>query len=305
MDKTNIKYLQESLKKTEMISEGIGDFLSKGASTIKKSVVEPVILAWNEFIKKTKGVIQSIISSAVSMLKIPGDLITITIPAQEKPRMPIREGAIEAIKGNYNEALTCKYIVEKNKVPIKITIIHESVLNESTGNESDGVVVVDLNVDGKREVSTIDSVVNKWDMRLREEAKDKYADFFKAINIGSRDMAQYLMETTLKEDGLIVAVKIKNLSFQEGAEFKADMELTIEKAGREIIKKYSLKLYGNPEVNVWNTSVPSLLVYLLGPEKKAEILAAFDQDKQFSDLVVKARRVNVEKNLAKKIRKTV
>ena len=111
------------------------------------------------------------------------------------------------------------------------------------------------------------------------------------------------METTLKEDGLIVAVKIKNLSFQEGAEFKADMELTIEKAGREIIKKYSLKLYGNPEVNVWNTSVPSLLVYLLGPEKKAEILAAFDQDKQFSDLVVKARRVNVEKNLAKKVSK--
>ena len=299
----NIKYLEESINKLKSIDKLINRVLSEEEEGMwKKYVAQPIAGAWSYFVDKVRSMINTIISRTLSLLKFPGDLTTITIPAQKKPPMvdALKEGALQAIKGNYNEALTCKYIADNNKVPIKITIISENKeLNEVS--EDEGTVVVYLSSDGHREVSTIQNIVSQWDNKLKEEAKGNYNELFKIIDMGSRDMTQYIMETTLKDDGLITAVKLKNLSFLKGAEFKGDMELTIEKAGREIIRNYSLKLQQGLTVNLWNTTAVKMLEDLVGKEARIKAEIEFEKDTEYNAYFHNAKESAEELKMAKRI----
>ena len=123
---------------------------------------------WGKIKSYFKGIIDRFITNGMGDLQ-PGEETDITIPASinkdnsglESPNA-VSEGAIEAIRGNYNEALTVKYVIEKNNAPIDI------VLTENI-DENYVVKVVQLDADGKRYIPEVENVVKDWDKKLRAD----------------------------------------------------------------------------------------------------------------------------------------
>ena len=85
-----------------------------------------------------------------------------------KDKMTLNEGALQAIKGNYNEALVLQYIYEW------------------TGN---GVKIASKYL---KEKAKIDNIVRDWDNQLRNKISN-WRDAKKIIVQGSLDMTKYLV----------------------------------------------------------------------------------------------------------------
>ena len=101
----------------------------------------------------------------------------------------LNEGALQAIKGNYNEALTCQYIYN-----------------------NDGSKGVGITPKYKHYKSEINTIVGKWDKDLKNAAETKYTKVKKIIDTGSKDMAKYLVGSVINEDAIIIGVYLDNLA---------------------------------------------------------------------------------------------
>lgn len=248
---------------------------------------------WRDFVKKMKKKltrtwkkVKSFISRAFNKLKRmnPGQEAIVTIPGikqedytlTDNGKMILSEGALEAIKGNYNEALVLEY------------------LYAWTGN---GVKISDK---WKDEITAIKGHVKKWENDLKDKV-DNWRPALKIIKQGSVDMTKYLVGTTIANDGVIVGAYLDNLSYQGGAEFKADIQIAVMKKGKEILTGYSLKLYSNKSVGLANTSPKRLAGHLVGPaaEKQVETLIATNSELQA--LIAGAKEANKAYQTAKKL----
>ena len=200
-----VNYSVDEAKKYGFYNKGFnwynteGEFIGEQAFDEKLGVVisinESLLSRISSFFKNTwgkvnsyfKNIVNRLITNGMSDLSA-GEETYITIPASinkdnsglESPTA-VNEGAIEAIRGNYNEALTVKYVIEKNDAPIDI------VLTENL-DENYVVKVVQLDTDGRRYIPEVENVVKDWDKKLRAAAGSKYEEIRSVISLASNDM---------------------------------------------------------------------------------------------------------------------
>jgi hypothetical protein len=188
----------------------------------------------------------------------------------------LSEGALEAIKGNYNEALTCQYLYNYDGKPgVEITAEYQPMKSE------------------------IDNVVKKWDTDLKN-AVTNYKQARSIIDRGSKDMTRYLIGTTIQQDALIIGAYLDNLSFQGGVEFKADIMVAVMKEGKKTLDAYSLKLYKTKSVGLFNSSPKGMALILAGEKASSDVETAIAKDARLQDLINKAKTVDKLYRQAKK-----
>lgn len=254
---------------------------------------------WGKIKSYFKGIIDRLITNGMGDLQ-PGEETDITIPASinkdnsglESPNA-VSEGAIEAIRGNYNEALTVKYVIEKNNAPIDI------VLTENL-DENYVVKVVQLDADGKRYIPEVENVVKDWDKKLRAAAGSKYEEIRSVISLASNDMSSYIINSVGKNKGNILQIFLDNKSFLQGAEFKADIRLKVRKtSGEEVLDAYSLKMYQTKNVNLANSTKASLVRNLCGDAEADKFMKELNSDPKFKQMDKLAKETNLAVKHAK------
>lgn len=271
------------------------------------SINESLLSKITGFFKKTWEKVKSYFSSIINRLITngmsdlePGEETEITIPSSinkdksgiESPNA-VSEGAVEAIRGNYNEALTVKYVIEKNDTPIDIVMTEDI-------NENYVTRVVQLDADGKRYIPEVESVVNDWDKKLKAAAGSKYEEVRSVISLASNDMSSYIINSVGKNKGNILQIFLDNKSFLQGAEFKADIRLKVKKSsGQEVLDAYSLKMYQTKNVNLANSTKISLVRNLCGEEEAAKFNKELASDPKYKQLDKLAKETNLAVKHAK------
>ena len=289
-----------------------GEFIGEQAFDEKLGVVisinESLLSRISSFFKNTwgkvnsyfKNIVNRLITNGMSDLSA-GEETYITIPASinkdnsglESPTA-VNEGAIEAIRGNYNEALTVKYVIEKNDAPIDI------VLTENL-DENYVVKVVQLDTDGRRYIPEVENVVKDWDKKLRVAAGSKYEEIRSVISLASNDMSSYIINSVGKNKGNILQIFLDNKSFLQGAEFKADIRLKVRKtSGEEVLDAYSLKMYQTKNVNLANSTKASLVRNLCGDAEADKFMKELNSDPKFKQMDKLAKETNSAVKRAKK-----
>lgn len=220
-----------------------------------------------------KSIILNIFKSESKDLLI-GDETILTIPSSKikDNNFLITEGALEAIKGNYNEALTCVYIINKNvkdelKDSINISPIYKTQHDD-----------------------TIQRALY-WKSQLNKSnfLKSQINFIEKTVENGSKSMANYLVFTAKENKNNIIGVWVDNLGAKEDVRNKVDIKVAIQKNDleKEIIEGYSLKLYTSYSVGLINTS-PKRLIYHF--TKNDELCSAFEKNINKNVSYIKANK---------------
>jgi hypothetical protein len=252
---------------------------SSKAFIVNDGIIDKIKRVWTSI----KGKIKSLFSKVKNLN--PGEETIITIPALKtehkieymNQKALLNEGALAAIKGNYNEALTCQYVLDQ-----------------------DGKKGVEITPKYNKYRSQINTTVSKWDQDLKNAAGTKYAAAKKIIETGSKDMAKYLIGSVINEDAIIIGIYLDNLAFQGGVEFKADIQVAVMKEGKERLDAYSLKLYSGKSVGLANTSPKGLAGHLAGSSAKKVVEDAIKNDSALQKLIEKAKEADQEVRKAKK-----
>lgn len=284
----------------QVFDEEHGSIISINESLIS-SIFDFMKKSWNKVKSYFKNVVSGLIDNGMSDLQI-GQETDIIIPAsiaKEKSGIESstdlqKEGAIEAIRGNYNEALTVKYVIEKNDSPIDV------VLTEHI-DENYVIKVVQLDAEGKRYIPELESIVNDWDKKLRVAAGSKYEEVKAVISLASHDMSSYIINAVGKNKGNILEIFLDNKSFLQGAEFKADIRLKVRKtSGEEVLDAYSLKMYQTKNVNLANSTKASLVRNLCGDAEADKFMKELNSDPKFKQMDKLAKETNSAVKRAKK-----
>jgi len=246
---------------------------------ILKNITQKLKRVWTE----VKGYVSTLFKKALDKL-MPGQKTIIKIPALKTEnrieymnlKSLLSEGAVEAIKGNYNEALTCQYLYN-----------------------NDGSAGVEITAEYKPVKSEIDGIVKKWDNDLKN-AVTNYKEVRSIIDRGSKDMTKYLIGTTIQQDSLIIGAYLDNLSFQGGVEFKADIMVAVMKEGKKVLDAYSLKLYSTKSVNLFNSSPKGMALILAGDKASSEVEAAIAGDSRLQKFIDNAKTADKLYQQAKK-----
>ena len=147
-----------------------------------KNIVSKLKRVWTSL----KSKIKSLFSKKLRKLG-PGEETIVTIPGLKNEnkieymnlKNLLNEGALQAIKGNYNEALTCQYLYKNDgKKGVEITTKYKPIKSE------------------------VDNIVKKWDKDLKN-AVDNYSAAKKIIDTGSKDMARYLIGSVINISNLL------------------------------------------------------------------------------------------------------
>ena len=285
-----------SLVGEQIYDETRGQSIITINESLLSSIVDFMKKSWNKVKSYFKSTVSGLIDNGMSDLKT-GEETDIIIPASiakeksgiESPTDLQKEGAIEAIRGNYNEALTVKYVIEKNDTPIDIVLSENYVLK-----------VVQLNDEGKRYIPEVENIVNDWDKKLRVVAGSKYEEVKLVISLASNDMSSYIINSVGENRGNILQIFLDNKSFLQGAEFKADIRLKVRKlSGEEVLKAYSLKMYQTKNVNLANSTKVSLVRNLCGDNEADNFIKELKSDPKFKQLDKLAKEANLDYKHAK------
>ena len=239
------------------------DFTKRTLNKIKSS--------WSKLRAKIKSTFSKLLKKAD-----PGDEVKIPIPAMGSNNLiqEARSGELEAIKGNYNEALLLQMIYE-------------------TKND-----VIQIDKKYQKNKSAIDQKVKQWDSALKGAKNGDKAK--PVIEQGTKAMLQYLIQTTKQADSIIIGGYLDNLSFQRGGiATKGDIGLHVMKEGKEELQDFSLKLYGTKSVGLANTSAGGLAGHLVGPKGKSKVDKTIEQDEELQVLMKAANTLDRTKNALK------
>ena len=230
-------------------------------------------------IKSTWSKIRAKIKSAIltRLKKVdPGQEVTVKLPAAGSDNLvtEARSGDVEAIKGNYNEALLLQMIYETKDPTIQISDKY------------------------KKNKSSIDQKVKQWSNALKNSSGGEKAK--PVIIQGTKAMLQYLIQTTKQADSIIIGGYLDNLSFLDGGiGTKGDIGLHIMKEGKEELQDFSLKLYSTKSVGLANTSAGGLAGHLVGPQGKSEVDKIIEKDEELQVLMKAANTLDRTKNALK------
>lgn len=247
-----------------------------------KDFVKGGVLKLKSVWTSLKDKISSLFSSKLKGAEI-GDEVAITIPIEMKTEIEkeLKEGALAAIQGNYNEVLVLLMLYSLSVPGVKIAKKYE-----------------------KYRADIVNSV-QKWKNDLKTKVSS--SDFAKAETIikkGSEDMARYLVSEAVKNDSVIIGGYSDNLSFQRGGiSSKADIQLFIKKNGKEMLQGYSLKLYTGKQVGLANTTAVGLATHLAGPKAGEAVKKAIKEDARLKVLIEDAKRYDKIKQALKGLKK--
>lgn len=249
----------------------------RSLKNLGKSFVRKIKATWTQL----KSAIARAFSSKLRKAPLFKEVL-ISIPGQVKEDIMnanvITEdtGTINAIKGNYNEALVMQNIFNHKGKGVDISKKYEGYRRP------------------------IEKTVVKWNNDLKALDKKSYSKTIKIIEKGSKDMTNYLISTTVKEEGIIIGGYLDNLAFQDGIDFKADIRIAVVKDGREKLDGYSLKLYSNKAVGLANTTAKALCGHLAGPDAAKAFEQKAKTDQTLLGLIHKSKRLNAIKQDHKK-----
>lgn len=211
-----------------------------------------------------------------------GDEVKITIPIEMKveAEKELKEGALAAIQGNYNEVLVLLMLYTISSPHVKISEKYKKYKDE------------------------IASSVKKWASDLKSAVSGE--NFIKAESIikkGSEDMTKYLIEEAAKNKSVIIGGYSDNLSFQRGGiSSKADIQLFLRKGSKEMLQGYSLKMYTNKSVNLANATAYSFAKHLAGDEAGEAVKSKIKNDPDLKRLIEEAKKQDQTKQALKKIK---
>ena len=249
----------------------------RSIKNLGKSFVRKIKATWVSL----KSAIAKVFSSKLKKAPLFQEVL-ISIPGQVKENIMnanvITEDSatISAIKGNYNEALVMQNIFNHKGQGVDISKKYEGYRRP------------------------IEKTVVKWNNDLKALDKKSYGKTIKIIEKGSKDMTNYLISTTVKEQGTIVGGYLDNLAFQDGIDFKADIRIAVVKDGREKLDGYSLKLYSTKAVGLANTTARGLCGHLAGPDAAAAFDGKAKTDQKLLGLIHKSKQLNAIKQDHKK-----
>jgi len=212
-----------------------------------------------------------------------GDEIKITIPIEIKTEIEkeLKEGALAAIQGNYNEVLVLLMLYSISVPGVKIAAKYEKYRNDIVNS------------------------VEKWKNDLKTKVTgDSFAKAEAIIKKGSEDMARYLIAEAVKNDSVIIGGYSDNLSFQRGGiSSKADIQLFLKKKGKEVLQGYSLKLYTGKSVGLANTTAVGLATHLGGKAAGEAVKKAIKEDSRLRELIEIAKGFDKIKQELKRLGK--
>lgn len=212
-----------------------------------------------------------------------GDEIKITIPIEIKTEIEkeLKEGALAAIQGNYNEVLVLLMLYSISVPGVKIAAKYEKYRNDIVNS------------------------VEKWKNDLKTKVSgDSFAKAEAIIKKGSEDMARYLIAEAVKNDSVIIGGYSDNLSFQRGGiSSKADIQLFLKKKGKEVLQGYSLKLYTGKSVGLANTTAVGLATHLGGKAAGEAVKKAIKEDSRLRELIEIAKGFDKIKQELKRLKK--
>jgi len=259
--------------KRKMVTEDFTSF---------KNFVKDGVLKLKSVWTSLKSKISGLFSRELKDAEI-GDEVEITIPIEMKTEIEkeLKEGALAAIQGNYNEVLVLLMLYTLSVPGVKIAKKYEKYRND------------------------IIKSVEKWKNDLK--TKVSAGDFAKAETIiqkGSEDMARYLVSEAVKNDSVIIGGYSDNLSFQRGGiSSKADIQLFLKKDGKETLQGYSLKLYTGKQVGLANTTAVGLATHLGGKKAGDDVKKAIKDDSRLRELIEIAKRFDKIKQELKRLNK--
>jgi hypothetical protein len=193
----------------------------------------------------------------------------------------LKEGALAAIQGNYNEVLVLLMLYSISMPGVKIAAKYEKYRNDIVNS------------------------VAKWKNDLKTKvSSENFAKAEMIIKKGSEDMARYLISEAVKNDAVIIGGYSDNLSFQRGGiSSKADIQLFLRKNGKETLQGYSLKLYTGKQVGLANTTAVGLATHLGGKKAGDAVKKAIKEDARLRELIEVAKQFDKIKQAIKGLNK--
>lgn len=247
-----------------------------------KDFVKGGVLKLKSVWTSLKSKISSLFSDKLKNAEL-GDEIKITIPIEIKTEIEkeLKEGALAAIQGNYNEVLVLLMLYSISVPGVKIAAKYEKYRND------------------------IINSVEKWKNDLKTKVSaDNFSKAEAIIKKGSEDMARYLVAEAVKNDSVIIGGYSDNLSFQRGGiSSKADIQLFLKKKGKEVLQGYSLKLYTGKTVGLANTTAVGLATHLGGKAAGEDVKKAIKSDSRLRELIEIAKGFDKIKQELKRLGK--
>jgi hypothetical protein len=245
-----------------------------------KDFVKGGVLKLKSVWTSLKSKISSLFSDKLKNAEL-GDEIKITIPIEIKTEIEkeLKEGALAAIQGNYNEVLVLLMLYSISVPGVKIAAKYEKYRND------------------------IINSVEKWKNDLKTKVSaDNFSKAEAIIKKGSEDMARYLVAEAVKNDSVIIGGYSDNLSFQRGGiSSKADIQLFLKKKGKEVLQGYSLKLYTGKTVGLANTTAVGLATHLGGKAAGEAVKKAIQTDQRLKLLIRIAKDFDKTKQALKRL----
>ena len=205
----------------------------------------------------------------------------------------IKEGAVEAIKGYYNESLTCLNIIKKHGHSINVNLLYESPSVE----KNDEMIVVNLNNPNGGSVKKIIDEVNRYNLLLKQLSGKKYEELLSIIQIASDNMSDHLINEVGLSGGVIREVILTGKTeISKGVSHKADIRLKITKNSVQSYKAYSLKMYSSKSLNLANLGSLSAVGKLTDLETNKNFLSELEKNKTYKMSKVAYLKVEALKN---------
>jgi hypothetical protein len=322
VDKEQLNELFGTAQMSGAIEKGSG-FIKSKLSGLWRKISDIVKKGYRLIVSKFKRYVDSI-GTTIENHDV-DDVFYVVIPSIEEPNLKDfeqanqevqsagKEGGLDeitssetALKGYYNEALTAFYVVKKNKTPVKVKMLSESVISENVETD-DEMIVVQLENEKSAEVVNIYDEVTRIDSQLQKASGTEYKTIKSEIEMASRDMADYLINTVGSDGGVILEVYLTGK--KEMGISKADIRLKIKKGAKQCFRAWSLKMYQDRKVTLLNTSLRAVIESICGKEflpKLDQIVKSNVQFNRFKAIRQSAERIkNAHYDSTKKVPQTI
>ncbi len=322
VDKKQLNELFGASKMGGAVEKGAG-FIKSKLTQIWKRIADIIKKGYRLIVSKFKRYADSI-GTTIENHDV-DDEFYVVIPGIEEPNLKDfeqasqeiqstgKEGGLEeitsaetALKGYYNEALTAFYVVKKNKTPVKVKVLSESIIYEHVETD-DEMVVVQLENEKSAEVINIYDEVARLDTQLKNASGTEYKNIKSDIEMASRDMADYLINIVGSDGGIILEVYLTGK--KEMGISKADIRLKIKKGAKQCFRAWSLKMYQDRKVTLLNTSLRAVVESICGKEflpKLDQMVSSNVQFNRFKAIRQSAERIkNAHYDSTKKIPQTI
>jgi hypothetical protein len=203
-----------------------------------------------------------------------------------------KEGAT-AFKGYYNEYLTCEYILamDSGKLNEDFSLLH-GVSPDPT---------VRLTDPNRTTTQFIRSKSREYYQKLKEVCGDEFDDTNRVVNLGSKQMADYLIDAAKKSGAFIYDIQ----AVGEDKEGVADILVKMTRTEGDFSNAYSLKISEGKNINLANRTFGTQVEQLCGnAQVKEELKKRLMSDPEYKKAFDQGKILNAELQAQKRAKNT-